>query len=244
LLTENLEDAFEELTPYVRAVETGLSSDPIMNWRLSALDNITLISNSDAHSLPKLGREANVFNFDSKKDITYTEIKRIIDEKDKKKFLYTLEFFPEEGKYYLDGHRDCKFSCLPPETKKLKNICPICHKPLVVGVLNRVEELADRKSAYKPLGAVPFIKLVELDKIIAEVLGVKNRNSKRVQKEYLSLIQEYGSELEILLNLNLKKISADVNPKIIEGIRKVRAQEVYINPGFDGQYGEINILSL
>ncbi len=237
---DSLEECFGEQTKHIYAYETGMSSDPAMNWRLSALDKLTCLSNSDAHSLNNIAREVSIMEISE--PISYRKLYNNI--KQKKGMIQTIEFFPEEGKYYLDGHRDCKFSCLPPETKKLKNICPICHKPLVVGVLNRVEELADRKSAYKPLGAVPFIKLVELDKIIAEVLGVKNRNSKRVQKEYLSLIQEYGSELEILLNFNLKKISADVNPKIIEGIRKVRAQEVSINPGFDGQYGEINILSL
>lgn len=234
----SLQECFGEQTKHIYAYETGMSSDPEMNWRLSALDKLTCLSNSDAHSLSNIAREANIMEISEPN--SYQKIYNNL--KNKKGMIQTIEFFPEEGKYYLDGHRVCNFSCLPRETKKLKNICPVCHKPLVVGVLNRVEELADRKFGHKLTNAAPFIKLVELDKIIAEVLGLKNRSSKRVQKEYLDLVSKHGSELDILLNLNLKKIGAEVNPKISEGIRRVRRQEVSIKPGFDGQYGEINIL--
>ncbi len=236
----SLVECFGDQTKYIYAYETGMSSDPAMNWRLSALDKLTCLSSSDAHSLNNIAREASIMEINE--PVSYRKLYDNI--KHKKGMIKTLEFFSEEGKYYLDGHRDCKFSCLPAETKKLKNICPVCHKPLVIGVLNRNEQLADRKVGHKPTGAVPFIKLIELDKIIADVLGLKNRNSKRVQKEYLNLISIHGSELEILLSLDLKKIESDINPRIIEGIKKVRQQKISIKPGFDGQYGEINILSL
>src|SRR3989339_1456027 len=142
---DSLEECFEELTPHIRAIETGLSSDPTMNHRLSQLDNITLVSNSDAHSLDKLGREANVFQFQDEKCITYLEIKKIIETGDKKKFLYTIEFYPEEGMYHFDGHRLCKVCLTPKQTKKEKFICPKCKKKLTVGVLHRVDDLADRE---------------------------------------------------------------------------------------------------
>jgi len=155
---DSLEEAFEELAPKIHAIETGLSSDPLMNWRLSKLDGITLISNSDAHSTAKLGREANVFEFKNKEEITYTEIFRIINEGDKNKFKYTIEFYPEEGKYYADGCQNCKFSCSPKETKKLKEICPKCKKKMTVGVLSRVDELADRseKETLKLKNKIPY----------------------------------------------------------------------------------------
>ena len=141
---DSLDDCFEDLTAHIFAIETGLSSDPLMNRRLSILDDITLVSNSDAHSLPKLGREANVLNFKNKNSISYSEIMRIIREKNKNEFLYTIEFYPEEGKYHLDGHRDCNFVCEPEESKSLNNICPKCNKQLVIGVCNRVLALATR----------------------------------------------------------------------------------------------------
>lgn len=149
---DSLEECFDEYTKYIYAIETGLSSDPAMNWRLSALDNITLISNSDAHSPPKIGREANVFNV----EMSYGAISEAIKTKDPAKFLYTIEFFPEEGKYHYDGHRLCKVSLPPEKSKKLNNICPACGKPLTIGVLNRVEELADRPEGIKPKGE-PFL---------------------------------------------------------------------------------------
>jgi PHP family Zn ribbon phosphoesterase len=145
--------------------------------------------------------------------------------------------------YHFDGHRDCRFSCSPEASRRLKNICPICRKPLIIGVLNRVAELADRPEGFKPKTAVGFKKLVELDKIIAEVLNVKSRQSGAVQKEYQHLINSFGSELHILLELDLTKIGKDIDYRIIEGIRRVREEKLVIKPGFDGQYGEINIFS-
>lgn len=234
-----LEECFKDQTKYIYAFETGLSSDPEMNWRLSALDKLTLLSNSDAHSLSNIAREANIMEIDE--PATYQKVYDNI--KNRRGMVETIEFYPEEGMYHFDGHRNCKFSCEPKESKKLKNICPICKKPLVIGVLNRVEELADRPNGYKPKNAISFKKLVELDKIIAEVLGVKNRNSVAVQKEYTALVIKFGPELDILLNLELDKLTKEFDSRIIEGIKRVRAGKLIIKPGFDGDYGEVCIFS-
>jgi len=236
---DTMEECFKEQTKNIYAYETGLSSDPEMNWRLSALDKLTVLSNSDAHSLANIGREANVMEI--KEPITYQKIYDNI--RLKKGMKFTIEFCPEEGMYHFDGHRDCGFSCEPAESRKLKNICPKCGKPLIIGVLNRVEELADRPAGFRPTQAVPFKKLVELDKIIAEAIGVKSRSSASVQKQYQRLINKFGSELFILLDLDLSKISKETDSQIIEGIRRVRSGKLIIKPGFDGQYGEINIFS-
>jgi len=233
-----LEECFGAQTKHIYAYETGLSSDPEMNWRLSALDHLTVLSNSDAHSLTNIAREANIMELSE--PVTYQKIYDNI--KNKKGMIETIEFYPEEGMYHFDGHRDCKFSCEPIESRKLKNICPACKKPLIIGVLNRVEELADRSAGVRPKNAVGFKKLVELDKIVAEAYNIKSRSSKVVQKEYASLIAKFGPELDILLNLDLEKLDQEDN-RISEGIRRVRAGELIIKPGFDGQYGEINIFS-
>lgn len=234
---DKLEDCFKDQTKNIYAYETGLSSDPEMNWRLSALDHLTLLSNSDAHSTANIAREANIMEISE--PVSYQKIYDNI--KNKRGMIETIEFYPEEGAYHFDGHRDCKFSCEPSKSKKLKNICPVCKKPLIIGVLNRVEELADRPCGYKPKNAPGFKKLVELDKIIAEALKIKNRNSIAVQKEYQSLINRFGSELYILLELDLDKVNLEINERIVEGIKRVRAGELLVAPGFDGQYGEIKI---
>ncbi len=234
-----LKECFQDQTGHIYAIETGLSSDPAMNWRLSGLDKLTVLSNSDAHSLANIGREANIMNFDGVP--TYQKIYDNI--KYKTGMEMTLEFYPEEGMYHFDGHRDCRFSCEPSESRRLKNICPVCHKPLIIGVLNRVEELADHPAGFCPAGAVPFKKIVELDKIIAEALNIKSRHSIAVEKQYRSLINKYGNELYILLNLDLSKISKEIDFRIIEGLKRARSGQLIIKPGFDGQYGEINIFS-
>ncbi len=236
----SLEECFGEYTDKIYAIETGLSSDPEMNWRLSALDRLTILSNSDAHSLQNIGREANVFDLE---EISYKEIRQIIKTKNLNKIKYTIEFYPEEGMYHYDGHRDCGIRLTPAETKKHHGLCPVCKKPLTIGVLSRVEELADKPLNIRPDGAIDFKKLIKLDKIIAEAIGVKARNSKRVQQEYQNLISRFGSELEILSSSDLKKLTALVSPQIIEGIRRVRNGELTIEPGFDGQYGLIKIFS-
>lgn len=236
-----LEEAFEELTPHVRAIETGLSSDPRMNSQLSKLDNITLISNSDAHSAQKLGREANVMHFKSEKEITYSEIMRVIQEGDRKKFQYTIEFYPEEGKYHYDGHAACKFSCHPRETKKYKGICPLCKKPLIIGVMNRVIELADRNETQaKVVGRIAYKSLVPLPEIIADTLGL-GVGSKAVKKEYDKLIGYFGNEFSILLDVKLKDIASVSSKHIAEAVNRVRTGNIYIEPGYDGVFGIVKV---
>lgn len=237
---DSLEECFGDYSKYIYAIETGLSSDPEMNWRLSALDNITITSNSDAHSLPNIGREANVMDLN---EISYDEIYNVIKNHDVKKFKYTIEFYPEEGMYHYDGHRECGIRMIPSETKKNKGICPKCKKTLTVGVDYRVGELADRQAGFKLKNAVPFKKLVELDKIIAEALDIKSRSSKQVQVEYHNMIKKLGSELHILINTSLDDIAKAALPEVAEGIKRVREGNLIIEPGFDGQYGTIKIFS-
>jgi uncharacterized protein (TIGR00375 family) len=235
---DSIEECFEDYSKYIYAGETGLSSDPAMNWRLSALDKITLISNSDAHSPAKIGREANVFDT----EINYQAIVDAIKNKDPKKFLYTVEFFPEEGKYHFDGHRNCNIRSSPQETKKYNGICPVCGKPLTVGVLNRVEELADRPEGFKPEGVIPFKSLVPLEEIIADVLG-QGTGTKQVEKEYNGLVEKLGSEFNVLLDASKEKLASVTLPEIVEGIIKVREGRVIKEPGYDGVYGKIRIFS-
>jgi uncharacterized protein (TIGR00375 family) len=234
---DSIEECFDEYSKYIYAIETGLSSDPEMNWRLSALDRITLISNSDAHSPAKLGREANVFNC----EMDYYKIMNAIREKDKTRFLYTIEFFPEEGKYHYDGHRECKVLLSPAETKKHKNICPVCRKPLTVGVINRVNELADREKGFMPDNAIPSKHLVPLQEVIAETFNV-GVNSVRVKREYERLVT-LNTEFEILLDLSEDVLYRIADKKIAEGILKVRAGDIHIIPGYDGVYGNVSIFS-
>lgn len=238
---DTLEDAYEELTSQIFAIETGLSSDPLMNAQLSMLDRITLISNSDAHSPQKLGREANVFDFSTEKDITYSEIMRILREKDKKKFQYTIEFYPEEGKYHYDGHAVCKFSCHPRETKKYDGVCPVCKKPLVIGVMNRVDVLSDRneETAKKHI-AIPYKSLVPLPEIIADTLGV-GVASKGVAAVYDKLIKNLGNEFSILTNTSLEEIEKASERQIAEAIKRVRSGNIHIVPGYDGIFGVVKV---
>jgi len=234
------EECFGEFTKYIYAYETGLSSDPEMNWRLSSLDNLTLLSNSDAHSLPNIGREANVFDLN---EISYDEIYRVIKEKDLSKIKYTIEFYPEEGMYHYDGHRACNVRLSPAETKKNKGLCPVCKKPLTIGVCYRVSELADRELGFKPKRVAGYKKLVELDKIIAESLDIRSRSSQKVQAEYQNLIKHCGSELNILADEPLNNLIKFTLPEIAEGIKRVREGRLIIEPGFDGEYGTVKIFS-
>lgn len=238
-----LEEAFEELTPHIKAVETGLSSDPLMNWQVGQLDTIALISNSDAHSPQKLGREANVFNFKDESAISYQEIKNILASNDLKRFLSTIEFYPEEGKYHYDGHADCKFSCAPTETKKYGGNCPKCGKPLIIGVMNRVAELATRsESEAKQLNRIPFESLVPLPEIIADALGV-GVASKKVVAIYGKLIKELGNEFYILRKADLTKVSAVSSSEIAEALNRVRSGNIYVKPGYDGIFGVVKVFS-
>jgi len=239
----SLEECFEELTPHIRAAETGLSSDPTMNHRLSKLDNITLVSNSDAHSLNNLGREANRFQFENESEITYGEITRIIREGDRNKFLYTIEFYPEEGMYHFDGHRDCKVVFSPKETKAKKFICPVCKKPVTVGVLHRVEDLADRAEENIPTEKfIPHKYIVPLKEVIAKVFGV-GPSSKKVCAEYDSMIKKIGNEFYILLDAPEDEIKKNIfDENILLAIKNMRSGHVKVHPGYDGEYGSVEVI--
>ena len=231
-----IEDCFGKQTPKIFALETGLSSDPAMNWRLSALDRFSLVSNSDSHSPQKIGREANVFNC----DMDYQEIRQALRTKDKKKFLYTVEFFPEEGKYHYDGHRLCGVRFAPEESRKSANKCPKCGKPLTIGVMNRVVQLADRKDGFVPDNAIPFKSLVPLDEIIADVKQI-GKGSMAVEKEYRGMIQRFGTEFDILTKVPQEELDRGAHPRIAEGIARVRAGRVKVEPGYDGEYGKVSV---
>ena len=233
---DSIEECFGELSRHIHAIETGLSSDPEMNWRLSALDPITLLSNSDAHSPNRLGREANAFDC----ALDYREITETIRTKDGKKLLFTIEFFPEEGKYHYDGHRQCGVIFSPQQTKANQFLCPNCHKKLTVGVMHRVEELADRPEGFIPKNAIPSIHLIPLEEIIAEALNVRV-GTKAVETEYERLVERGGSEFWILLDATPHELASFVPPKILDGIVRMRQGEVSIIPGHDGVYGKITL---
>lgn len=232
----SIEECFGDYTKDIFAIETGLSSNPEMNSRLSALDNITLISNSDAHSLRKLGREANVFDA----EMDYFEIMDIIKTGDPERFLYTIEFYPEEGKYHSDGHRACSVLMHPVDTRKAGGLCPVCKKPVTIGVLNRVEQLADRKPGFKPDNAKASRSLIPLEEVLSAVLG-RGVNTKTVQSEYMRLVMEGGSEFRILLDMSLKELSGLCTDRTTEAIIRMREGNINITPGYDGEFGKITI---
>lgn len=237
---DTVEEAFGDKAKHIFAIETGLSSDPKMNWQISKLDKYSLVSNSDAHSLRKIGREANVFEILENK-LSYDEIMRVIKGKNPKEFLYTIEFFPEEGKYHLDGHADCKFSCLPKDTKKYKGICPKCGKKLLVGVLNRVGVLGDRDFGFTPKKAIPFKSVIPLQEVIAETFDV-GVGSKKVQEMYERMLTKH-TEFEILLDLPKDEIAEIADSMIAESIIRIREGRVHIEGGYDGVFGKIHIYS-
>jgi uncharacterized protein (TIGR00375 family) len=233
---DSIEECFGEMSRHIHAIETGLSSDPEMNWRLSALDPITLLSNSDAHSPNRLGREANAFDC----ELDYQEITETIRTKDRKKLLFTIEFFPEEGKYHYDGHRQCGVIFSPQQTKANQYLCPNCRKKLTVGVMHRVEELADRPEGFIPKNAIPSIHLIPLEEIIAEALIVRV-GTKAVETEYERLVERGGSEFWILLDATPDELASFVPPNILDGIVRMRQGKVSIIPGHDGVYGKITL---
>ena len=248
---DSLEECFGDYSKYIFAIETGLSSDPAMNWRLSKLDNIALISNSDSHSFQRIGREANIFDTELSYDGIIEAIKSgAPDFKGNRKFVATIEFFPEEGKYHFDGHRLCGIFFSPEETKKHNGICPKCGKKLTIGVMNRVEKLADRpeieaksESYYQTYNQrVPYYNLIPLDEIIAEVYGV-GVAAKKVKEEYQNLIKTFGSELKILLEIKDEELKGATDEKIKQGIKAVREKRLKIRPGYDGEYGKVEIFS-
>ncbi len=234
----SIEECWGKLARKITCVETGLSSDPAMNWRLSALDRMTLVSNSDAHSPSKIGRECNVFDC----EMSFQSIVDTLQKKGKGKLLYTVEFFPEEGKYHYDGHRACQVSFGPEESKKYNDLCPTCNKPLVLGVMHRINELADRPPGFKPEGAVDYINRIPLEEIIADAHGV-GVHSRLVQKDYEAVIQIFGNEFDVLSHIGYEYLTKSVSARIVEGIQRVREGQVNIIPGYDGEYGKISIFS-
>ena len=234
---DSVEECYQDQSKHIFALETGLSSDPAMNWRLSNLDRIILMSNSDSHSPNpwRLGREANVFELEK---VSYKEIYNAVKEKDKKKFLFTIETDPSYGKYHFDGHRNCGISMSPEEAKRFNNICPKCKRKLVVGVLHRVEDLADRPEGFVPKDAIPFKSLLPLYEIISFASGTGQLYSRKSMEEQNKLIEKFGNELNVLLNVPEEELEKATDKKIADAIIKIREGKVKFVPGYDGVYGK------
>ncbi|WP_433247091.1 endonuclease Q family protein [Streptosporangium sp. CA-135522] len=230
---DTIEECYGDLTGHIFALETGLSSDPAMNWRVSALDGYRMVSYSDAHSPPRIGRETTVFDV----ELDYFAVLRAL--RTGAGHEGTVEFFPEEGRYHLDGHRKCDVRMTPEETREHGGICPVCGRPLTVGVLSRVEELADRKEAVRPDGAAGFRSLVPLPEIVGEILGVGPK-SKKALAEVDRLTAVLGSELAILEDLPISDIAAG-SPPLAEAVDRLRRGEVIRDSGYDGEYGTIRL---
>lgn len=286
---DSIEECFGDMASYIYGIETGLSSDPFMNWQVGDLDSRTILSFSDAHSLPKMGREATVFEAE---DISYESIYRAIvgpvargpvtsflpasarssqntnvDQKDfvelravgspstgaTPRVAFTIEFYPEEGKYHFTGHRDCNFSQSPEESRRNGDICPVCHRPLTVGVMHRVEDLTTRDKKQETRnkdgvrwiypegnGRPPYVSLVPLYEIIAEALGIAP-TSKKVEEVYINLINALGSEFSILMKSDVIQIARFSNQKVADGISRVRSGNIVVEPGYDGKFGVVKI---
>jgi uncharacterized protein (TIGR00375 family) len=235
---DRIEDCFGDLSSEIFALETGLSSDPEMNWMLSALDRFSLISNSDAHSGEKLGREANIFSGEMSFAGIRSALKR---EQGLARFDGTFEFYPEEGKYHLDGHRKCGVVLEPEETSARRGLCPVCGKPLTIGVLNRVFALADRDVPVRPAQHPDFFSLVPLTEVLSEILGV-GPGTKKVQAMYSQLLRDFGPEFTILRGVpeeDLKRSSK----VLAEAVRRMRLGLVHRNSGYDGEYGRISMFT-
>ena len=237
-----IEDCYQDMTKYISALETGLSSDPPMNWRLSTLDKYALVSNSDSHSAwPwRIGREANVFDLEP---LTYREVIDAIRQKDPKRFKFTIETNPAYGKYHWTGHRNCNVALSPQEAIKFGNHCPVCGKRLTKGVEQRVEELADRPVGFKPEGAVGYMHLLPLSEIIVTVLGVSYPGVQQVWDIYNTLTAKFGSEYAVLIDASREEMSEIVDSKIAEAVIRVREGKVDVFPGYDGVYGQLLIFS-
>lgn len=235
---DRMEDCYQDMTDKIHALETGLSSDPPMNWRLSSLDRYTLVSNSDSHSpYPwRIGREANVFEL---KDVDYKSIVDAIRSGDPKRFLFTIETDPAYGKYHWTGHRKCGVSLPPSEAIRLGNICPVCGRPLTKGVEQRVEELADRPEGCKPEGKPGYIRLLPLSEIIAEVLGASSPALKQVWEAYWKLVDAFRDEYTVLIDTPLEELRKVVDERIAQAIVRVREGKVKVIPGYDGVYGRL-----
>mgnify|MGYP001075972225 FL=1 len=235
---ETIEECFEDLTPHIHALETGLSSDPPMNWRVAALDRFHLISNSDAHSPAKLGREANLFDM----ELSFQGLAGAVQEG--KGLEGTIEFFPEEGKYHFDGHRKCGLCISPQETAKYGGRCPVCGKKITIGVLNRIEQLADadREEGFVLPAGRPFESLVPLPEVIGASMGI-SAAGKKAMETYEQMIGGLGPEFAILREVPVEDIRKAAGPLVAEGIRRLREGKVERTPGFDGEYGKIGLLT-
>lgn len=237
---DSLAECFGDMTPHIYAMETGLSSDPAMNWRIPELDGISIVSFSDAHSLPKMGRELTIIEG----ELTYEGLRQSLRQQ---RIAYTVEFFPEEGKYHHSGHRKCGVNMSPRESAAVNGVCPVCGRRLTPGVLQRVEELAQRQ-AYVPGngsargagGRPPFKSLVGLQQIVAESVG-RGVNTKGVQTQYQRLVAELGSELYILTDAAIADIAAVGGERIAEGVERVRKGDIAIEPGYDGVFGKVSV---
>lgn len=236
---DTIEECFEDLTGHVHALETGLSSDPLMNFQCSALDKYTLVSNSDCHSPEKLAREANIFDC----ELSFPALSRALADRKGDAFAGTIEFFPEEGKYHYDGHRDCHVCTSPAETGELNGICPVCGRRLTLGVAGRVAQLADRPYGFIPVDARPFERLIPLPEVIAACNGLASATSVKVKKLYGEMLQQLGPELTVLRSLPYEEIEATAGACVTEGIRRIREGRVEWQPGHDGEYGRCTILS-
>lgn len=235
---DRMEDCYQDTTKHIFALETGLSSDPPMNWRLSTLDKYTLVSNSDSHSSwPwRIGREANVFELEQ---CTYSSVIDSIRSKDANRFKYTIETDPAYGKYHWTGHRNCKISLSPQEAIKFGNRCPVCNRKLTKGVEQRVEELADRPLGFKPEGVIGYMHLLPLSEIIATVLGATYPSVKKVWDTYNMLIEKFGNEYAVLIDASKEEMAKIVDARIAEAIVNVREEKVKVIPGYDGVYGQL-----
>ncbi|HEX2954953.1 MAG TPA: endonuclease Q family protein [Bacillota bacterium] len=229
---ESIEECYGDLSPMIFALETGLSSDPEMNWRLSNFDRFTLLSNSDAHSPLNLAREANLFDG----ELSYQGLRHSLNRSDQG-FAGTIEFFPEEGKYHLDGHRNCGVRLTPEETRKNNGRCPVCGRPVTIGVLNRIERLADREAGFRPISAKPFERLIPLLTILGELMG----RGKKAARAYEELTKEFGSELRVLRETPIADLRMKMGEQVGEAILRVRQGDVHIIPGFDGEYGKVSV---
>jgi len=237
---DKIEDCYQDMTRHIFALETGLSSDPPMNWRLSALDRFTLVSNSDCHSpwTWRIGREANVFDL---KELTYHEVVEAIKSKDPKRLNLTIETYPDYGKYHWTGHRNCNISLKPEEAIRFGNICPVCRKKLTKGVEQRVEELADRPAGFRPQSVPWYKRLLPLGEVIQAVLGVTYPGVQKVGDAYNNLVSRFGDEYTVLTEAALREMAEIVDPKIAEAVIRVREERVKVVPGYDGVYGQIAI---
>jgi uncharacterized protein (TIGR00375 family) len=235
---DSIEECYQDMTKHIHALETGLSSDPPMNWRLSKLDQFTLVSNSDSHSFwPwRIGREANVFELD---EINYPAVVDAIRSKDPARFKFTVETDPAYGKYHWTGHRNCNVSLSPQEAKKMGNICPVCRRKLTKGVEQRVEELADRPVDFKPANVPGFMRLLPLSEIIAAVLNAGSPSTQAVWKIYTALVAKFDDEFTVLIDASKEALSEVVDAQVADAIVKVRAGSVTVVPGYDGVYGKL-----